>query len=155
MDAASRGVTGQSTLGTGVYGTATTGRGLFASATTGTGAYGYTSSGIGTRGYAATGTGGYFSTSAPKVGTALQVVGKVKLGNCAGLATIASGTISVAVSPGIDLTSASAVVATLMGSAGGLTTVHRVVVDTTADAFTIYLTANATVAVKVAWHVFG
>ena len=62
---------------------------------------------------------------------------------------------SVAVTPGIDLLTTSAVVATLMGSAGGLTTVHRVVVNATTDAFTIYLTANATVAVKVAWHVFG
>ena len=30
-----------------------------------------------------------------------------------------------------------------------------VVVNATTDAFTIYLTANATAAVKVAWHVFG
>lgn len=49
----------------------------------------------------------------------------------------------------------SAVVATLMGSAGGTTTVHRVVVNATADTFTIYLTANATATVTVAWHVFG
>ena len=42
-----------------------------------------------------------------------------------------------------------------MGSAGGTTTVHRVAVDANADAFTTYLTANASAAVKVAWHVFG
>ncbi len=57
--------------------------------------------------------------------------------------------------PGIDLTATSAVVATLQGSAGGTTTVHRIAVNATADTFTIYLTANATAAVKVAWHVFG
>ena len=30
-----------------------------------------------------------------------------------------------------------------------------VIVNATADTFTIYLTANTTAAVKVAWHVFG
>jgi hypothetical protein len=59
------------------------------------------------------------------------------------------------VTPGIDLTGSSAVVATLQGPAGGTTTVHRVIVDATNDQFTIYLTANSTVNVKVAWHVFG
>jgi hypothetical protein len=43
------------------------------------------------------------------------------------------------------------VVATLQGSAGGTTTVHRVAINATADTFTIYLTANASVNVKVAW----
>jgi hypothetical protein len=40
-----------------------------------------------------------------------------------------------------------------MGSAGGTTTVHRVAVSASTDKFTIYLTAKATVAVRVAWHV--
>ena len=57
--------------------------------------------------------------------------------------------------PGLDLTATSAVVATLMGSAGGTTAVRCVIVNATADTFTIYLTANATSAVTVAWHVFG
>jgi hypothetical protein len=47
------------------------------------------------------------------------------------------------------------VVATLQGSAGGTTNVHRVVVDATANTFRIYLTANATVSVKVGWFAFG
>lgn len=47
------------------------------------------------------------------------------------------------------------VTATLMGSAGGRTTVHRVSINTTANTFTIVLTANSTVNVKVGWHVFG
>jgi hypothetical protein len=46
-------------------------------------------------------------------------------------------------------------VATLQGSAGGTTTVHRVVVNAATNSFTIYLTANSTADVKVAWHVFG
>ena len=155
QDATSRGVTGQSTAGYGVYGTATTGRGLFASATTGTGAYGYTTSGIGARGYAATGTGGYFSTSGAKIGTALQTVGKVKFDKSVGVATVAAGAKSVTVTPGIDLTATSAVVATLQGTPIVGVAVISVAVDATADTFTIYLTANATAAVKAAWHVFG
>ena len=59
------------------------------------------------------------------------------------------------VTPGIDLTAASSVVATLMGSAGGTAAVRYVAVNTTTDSFTIYLTATATVAVKVVGHVFG
>ena len=58
-------------------------------------------------------------------------------------------------SPGIDVTTTSAVVATLQGSAGGKTTVHRVSVSTTGDTFTIYLTANATSSVKAAWIILG
>jgi hypothetical protein len=74
---------------------------------------------------------------------------------CAGVATIAATTKSVVVTPGIDLTSASAVVATLQGNPGGTTTVQRVSIDTVNDRFTIWLTANSTATVKVAWHVFG
>ncbi len=87
--------------------------------------------------------------------TAHSAVGRVRLDNCSGLATIASGTKSVVVTPGIDLTTSSAVVATLQASAGGTTTVHRCVVNGPANSLTIYLTANSTVTVKVAWHVFG
>ena len=38
---------------------------------------------------------------------------------------------------------------------GGTTTVHRVSVNATANTFTIFLTANSTASVKVAWHAFG
>jgi hypothetical protein len=90
-----------------------------------------------------------------KAGVALRTVGKVKFDNCVGIATIAAGTNSVIVTPGIDLTATTVVVATLQGSAGGTTTVHRVVLNTTADTFTIYLTGNATGNVKVGWHAFN
>ena len=102
-----------------------------------------------------TGTAGRFATGGLKSGLALQTIGRVRFDNSVGIATIASGTSSVTVTPGIDLTATSAVVATLQGDAGGSTTVKRVVVNATADTLTIYLTANATAAVKVAWHVFG
>jgi hypothetical protein len=97
----------------------------------------------------------YAATTDPTQGLAFRAVGRVKLDNCSGIATIAAGTNNVVVKPGIDLTSSSAVVATLQASAGGTTTVHRCVVNVTTDSFTIYLTANSTANVKVAWHIFG
>ena len=164
-DASARGVTGETTAGQGVSGIATTGRGVngatasgvgvFASATTGYGSFSTTSTGIGARGHSATGTGGYFDTNGPKIGTALMVVGRARFMNCVGVATIRKGTSRVTVTPGLDLVSTSAVVATLMGSAGGTTAVRYVAVNATTDTFTIYLTAKATAAVTVAWHVFG
>ena len=133
---------------TGVYGYA-------AQDSTAKGVYGRSTAGRGVFGYATSGTAGYFTTGAPTSGTALRAVGRVHFDHCAGVATISAGTKSVLVSPGIDLTAGSAVVATLMGSAGGTTTVHRVALDTVADTFRIYLTASSTATVKVAWHVFG
>ena len=144
QDASATGVLGQSTAGRGVVGVATSGVGVRAAATSGIGVYA-----------SATGTAGHFATSGPKIGTALRTIGRVRFDNSVGIATIASGTSSVTVTPGIDLSATSAVVATLQGDAGGSTTVKRVVVDATADTFTIYLTGNTTAAVKVAWHVFG
>lgn len=131
QDAASRGVHGRSTAGRGVYGQATTG------------------------------VAGYFSTPKPTgavhTGIALQAVGRVKFDRCVGIAVIVNGaSASAAISPGIDLTSTSVVTATLMGSAGGTVTVHRVAVNATANAFTIFLTGPVTTtSVKVGWHVFG
>ena len=97
----------------------------------------------------------YGSTSSAKSGYALRTVGRVKLEKSVGIATISAGSNHVTVTPGIDVTTTSAVVATLQGSAGGKTTVHRVSVSTTGDTFTIYLTANATSSVKVAWFILG
>ena len=126
---------------------------------------GVAASGIGVRAHAPTGygihatttsgTGVYATTGGLKSGTALRTVGRVRFDNSVGIATIAAGTSSVTVTPGIDLTATSAVVATLQGDAGGSTTVKRISMNPTTDQFTIYLTANATAAVKVAWHVFG
>jgi hypothetical protein len=135
QDSDARGVHGQSTSGRGVFGQATTGQGV--------------------RGYATTGSALYGSTSSAKSGYALRTVGRVKLEKSVGIATVSAGSNRVTVTPGIDITSTSAVVATLQGSAGGKTTVHRVSVSTTGDTFTIYLTANATASVRVAWHILG
>ena len=131
-DSGARGVTGQSTNGRGVNGIATLGRGV--------------------HGQATTGEGGHFEAT---TGTALRAIGRVRLDKAAGIATVNAGTNNVIVTPGTNLLTTSAVVATLQGSAGGTTTVHRVAVNATTDTFTIFLTANSTGAVKVAWHVFG
>lgn len=136
---------GVSPAGRGVQGETTSGFGVRAAATTGYGVYVTTTSG----------TGGYFGTGGLKTGTALRTVGRVRFDNSVGIATIALGASSVTVTPGIDLTATSAVVATLQGSAGGTTSVRYLTVNATTDTFTIYLTAKTTAAVKVAWHVFG
>lgn len=143
---------------TGVYGYAdqdTGSRGVHGRSTAGRGVFGQASSGQGVRGYATSGSAGYFGTADPMAGYALRATGRVKLDRCAGVATIASGTNRKTVTPGVDLVSTTAIVATLMGDAGGSTTVKRVSLDATADTFTIHLTANATEDVKVAWHIFG
>jgi hypothetical protein len=135
QDAASVGVKGESPQGTGVVGTST--------------------SGIGVEGRGSTGIAGRFSVSSLKAGIALHTTGRVRLDKASGIARVAKGARSVTVTPGTNVATTSAVVATLMGSAGGTTTVHRVAVNATTDKFVIYLTAKATVAVRVAWHIFG
>jgi hypothetical protein len=143
---------------TGVYGASTAGsggRGVWGFSSNGRGVFGQSSSGQGVRGYSATGSAGYFSTSATDKGAAIRAIGRVRLDNCAGVATIVSGTNSIPVTPGIVLTSSSAVTATLLGDAGGSTTVKRVAVNTSTGVFTIVLTNPASANVKVAWHVFG
>ena len=145
QDAGAVGVLGQSTVGRGIQGVATSGIGFRAAVTTGYGLHATATTGTAIVGW----------TDGPKVGTALRTIGRVRFDNSVGIATIAAGTNSVTVTPGIDLSATSAVVATLQGSAGGSTTVARCVVNAATDTFTIYLTGSATTAVKVAWHVFG
>lgn len=119
-----------------------------------TGVYGIAAqgtSGVGVRGHSEEGTGLFGSST---TGTGLRASGRVRFDHATGTATIAAGTNSVVVTPGITLVSGSAVTATLMGNPGGSTTVQRVAVNTTDDTITIFLTANATADVKVGWHAF-
>lgn len=169
---------GQTGSGIGVRGIsyAPSGRGAVASAAdTGTGVLGYvgdteppfrpgvgvhgaSSLGAGVRGDTDTGTAVIAftpSVGGQRTGVAIAAWGRVRLINCAGVASIAVGGSSVTVAPGIDLSVASSVVATLQGNAGGSTCVKYVTINTTSNSFTIYLTAASTAAVKVAWHVFG
>jgi hypothetical protein len=145
----------QDATSVGVYGRSGGGRGVQGNSTSGRGVHGESVTGDGVKGYASKGTGLFGQTSGPKIGVALHTVGKVKLDNSAGIATIAAGTRTVTVTPGIDLTTTTAVVATLQGDPGGTTSVQRVAIDTATDTFTIWLTANSTGIVKVAWHAFN
>lgn len=120
-------------------------KGIYGRALEGTGVYGLATTGVAVRAI----------SQNPMVGTSLRANGRVSFDRSVGIATIISGTNSVTVTPGIDLTGSSAVVATLQGFPGGTTTVQRCIVNTTANTFTIYLTANSTNTIKVAWHVFG
>jgi hypothetical protein len=139
---------------TGVYGLATqdaSSRGVVGQSTAGRGVSGIAASGLGVRGYATDGVG---LSGEALTGYALRTKGRVRLDKSAGITTVASGTSTKLVTPGIDLTSTSAVVATLNGDAGGAT-VDRVMIDTAADTFTIVLTGNTSASVKVAWLVLG
>lgn len=135
----------------GVFGSTNSGRGVFGTATTGQGVRGYTTG--------TTGTAGYFSTpvdggSSLHKGIALVADGRVKFPNCVGVKAFTAGATSVVVTPGIDLTSTSAAIATITGPSVGVSVV-RTSVNATANTFTIFLSGPATGAGKVAWHVFG
>lgn len=132
---------------TGVYGRAT----MSASSR---GVHGYSTSGRGVYGQATSGTGGHFQTSDPSTGTALRAVGRVRFDHASGVATLGTTASSIIVTPGTDLTSTSAVTATLLSDAGSVM-VRRVAVNTAADTFTIVLTGSAPAGTRIAWHVFG
>jgi hypothetical protein len=129
---------------TGVYGYAAQDAGA-------RGVTGQSTAGRGVNGIATTGVGGYFTAT---TGSALRAEGAVRF-KTSGLATIATGTRSVAVTPGIDLTGSSKILPSLQGDAGGSTTIQRVAVNTVENSFTIYLTANSVRAVKVSWFVIS
>ena len=116
------------------------------------GVWGRSAAGQGVRGQATSGTGGYFTAT---TGVALQTSGRVRFGGAAGLATIASGSASKVVTPGVPIAADSKVLATMQTSAGGTRTIHRVVRDPAAGHFTIYLTAAATQDCTVAWFVIS
>jgi hypothetical protein len=123
----------------------------------GTGVYGYSqaTSGFAVGVQAITDSADGAGLYATGVGIALWAKGRVRLEKSSGKATIAAGTKSVVVTPGIDLTAATHIIATLNGSPGGTTTVQRVAINTVTDKFTIFLTANTINAVKVAWLVLS
>lgn len=144
-----RGVVGRTTAGYGIHGQVTIGRGVYGQATTGQGVRGYATG--------TTGTAGHFSTptaSGVHKGTALVADGRVKFPNCVGVKAFLAGATSVVVTPGIDLSSTSAAIATITGVSVGVFVV-RTQVNATANTFTIFLSGPATGAGKVAWHVFG
>ncbi len=156
------GVSAGATQGTGVRGTdgSSTGVGVRGTSTgdDGTGVWGSATHGTGV-GVAGTATGAYgvagsFEVPTDDFAIALRVTGRADF-STAGVSTIQSGSSSVVVSPGVNITNTAKVLATLQGNAGGATTVARVVRDTGDNTITIHLTANATSDVDVAWFVIG
>lgn len=133
QDGTARGVYGQSTAGRGLEGRAISGFGVLATATTGTALGSYSD----TNGWALRTTRGHVGFST------------------AGLATIAAGANSVTVTPGFDIRSTSAILATLQGDPGGSTVLRYVTKDTVNDRFTIRLSANAAKTTTIAWFVIG
>jgi hypothetical protein len=145
------GVVGYSTSGPGVAGQSPT-QGVLGSSAAGVAIRAETASGFGVYSQADSGTGLYGRSS---TGYALRTSGRLRFDKSSGVATVAAGTKSVVVTPGFELAPTTKVLATLQGSAGGTTTIHRVAVNATAGTFTLYLTANATTAVHVAWLALG
>ena len=176
---------GESTSGVGVRGSSATNDGMLGSSTSLAGVHGFAGAGSipapsaktgvygrcdidftsrGVSGASANGSGVYGTTgygaalhgvAASARGFGLRTSGRLDLRKASGLVPINAGAKSVYLVPGIDMDKNSFAIATLNGSAGGTTTVHRVEIDTTANTITIYLTANATQFVRVAWLVLG
>lgn len=130
QDTASRGVWGRSNLGFGVFGEVTSGDGV--------------------HGKALSGRGGSFEAT---TGIALHAKGRVQLEQASGTGTILASVSNRTISPGFDLTTTSKVLVTLLGHPGGTVTLRHVVIDATANTFTVYLTAAATNNTKFAWLV--
>jgi collagen type VII alpha len=114
-------------------------------------------SGIGVNGVAGgtVGIGGKFEASTAAGSFGLLVLGRTEFSTC-GVATIAAGNHLKVVTPGVELTSNSKILATLQSSAGSDSiVVSRVVPDTGANTFTIVLSADAINGCTVAWFVIG
>lgn len=169
------GVQGETTVGWGVYGKAPTGvkgdgqgsgstgvegtgeafgvTGGTGATGAGTGVFGGAGTGIGVHGLASSlgGVGVRAEIDTPTDGNALEVVGPVTFSS-AGLVTLASGHVTVTVTPGIPITTRSKVIATLQSPGGTLTYVAR---NATNNAFVIHLAAAATQNVIIAWFVIS
>ena len=59
------------------------------------------------------------------------------------------------VTPSVKISTGTKVMTTLQSSAGGTIVVHRISRNTTANSFTIYLTATAIQRCYVAWLLIG
>jgi len=88
-------------------------------------------------------------------GHALVTTGRIQFGQASGVATIASGSRQVTITPAVKVSSATKVLTTLQSSAGGTTVVHRISRNIPANSFTIYLTKAATQRCYVAWFLIG
>lgn len=114
---------------------------------------GATAGAAGVRGFATTAGhfGGSFGHAAGNTGFGLQVERGLRLNHAAGKATIAAATASVVVSPGAPLGTDTVIIATLNTSPGNTATVMRVIKNTGAGTFEIFLTGNAVNSCTVGW----
>ena len=162
-DATSRGVVGVASSGVGIHGWV--GGGAIAAAVAQTGVYGrcdigtssrgvsgYSTAGTGMWGTTGTGTGLYGAASAT-TGMALHTSGRLKLDKVSGVSSIAAGATSVAVNPGVDVTTAMYVLLTPQSDPGS----RRVwaTLDATANTLTVHTSATSVAAFKVAWLLVG
>jgi hypothetical protein len=100
----------------------------------------------------ATGIGGQFEASGAAGSLGLSVLGRAEF-STAGVTSVAAGAAQVLVTPGVELTSNSKVLATLQSDGG--VAVGWVELDTGANRFTVHFTANTSQACSVAWFVIG
>jgi hypothetical protein len=143
--------------------TSVNGRGVVGVSHNGDGVVGYSSTGHGVRGWSDTASVCVFGDArhAESVavlaqntqpgGMGLQVRGMSQF-STSGIATIARGSRSVKVTPGFDIGPTSKVMVTLQSWGGTLRTVIK---DDPGNAFTIWLTSNATQPVSAAWFVIN
>jgi hypothetical protein len=155
-------ISAQSASGTAVTGYSGTGIGVFAAGDGGSnpailaeaGSHTAVAAFYGSRGVTTGAAKTAIYAQAATGGTALRAQGPVRF-STSGLATIPSGSRSVIVTPGVDITASSKVLATLQTSPGGTTAIQRVTRNATANNFTVWLTANATANTIVAWFVIS
>ena len=124
--------------------------GLAAQDASSRGVLGRSTIGQGVRGEATSGAAGAFVST---TGYALATSGRLKLGKVSGIATIAAGTSSKTVSPGIDLTTLSFVLLTPRRSLAGRDLWYTV--NATANTFTIRVGSAVSAATAIGWLVLG
>jgi hypothetical protein len=128
---------------TGVYGHASQdgeSRGVIGESTAGQGVRGEATSGVGLYGTAAS-------------GFALRTSGRLKADKVSGVATIAAGTTSKTVSPGVNVTSGSFVLLTPKANLGGRDLWFTT--NATANTITIRISKSRPSGTKVAWLLMG
>jgi hypothetical protein len=138
---------------TGVYGYAVqdaNARGVYGHTTAGQGVRGEATSGLGVRGFATSGAAASFEAT---TGWAIQSSGRVSFGKVSGVATIAAGTSTKTVVPGVDLSSTTFVLLTPRANLGTRALWYSV--DTTANSFTIRVSSNVAGSAAIGWLVVG
>jgi hypothetical protein len=143
------GVVGASTSFYGVQAISNTGSGLGAFTSTGVGAYGASSSHRGVWGFSDTGTGLFGSCG---TGLALHAEGRIKF-STSGTATIAAGSTSKTVNPGVNVTSGSFVLLTPKANIGSRALWFTI--NPTANTFRIRMSSPRSSTTRVAWLLLG